>query len=809
MHPTVKRCLLFLIFFSVHCYAQTCKLEGIVYDKTSRQPLPYATIQMKGAALGTTTNNQGRFTLDLTQNQQTIVISFIGYKSQEISLKLPLKYRLEVFLEPLSILLPEILIGSNDEDPAYRIVRNAIKNKETNSKSTDCLKYDEYRKAIFKSAGKIASVEEYFMKSFVKGNDEKTLTLASFKTENIKKDNNNINAFKGLRIDFYKDTVTLFMNKVHMPLAKDAFDFYKFKLLNTRSTESKMVYFIEVIPRSEIRPLFKGMILIEDSTFALAGLELRNNGGITVPFITDLNLKFTERKIKSGNLWFPQFLESYLSLGVSLGGLLSVEKMELEQLRSFSNQKIDPAGLDSSIALPEKNPFRNLGIIDTFSTSKKSRENPYKPVLLSQTTTDSLRPIPLNDKEMTAYRQLDSTKKPLTMIKTKGVLSGFVDTQVNKNSESSFLSKAADKLFDYLRFKNNRIEGIGLGAGYEGSYDTTFHYGVSGVYSFKPKKPEGKVNLGYKFHGKDAPFISLEGFSLLRRWNESSQFSDIMNSISVTLGLEDNFNYLRSQGFSLSVKKSWKDTLSVLLGFLSEKQSSEARISKDSFINHRIIKSTFAQRINPEIKEGFDNRIMLKFFSGSDPFDYQFMPQSGLMLNADVSLKQLGGDFSYLKVHSVWQMRFNTFFRELFFPPYMILRIEGEMIKGNYGIQHIITPDNALTVLAPFGVFKGIKPYEYAGDKMGALYLEHNWRGIIFQKIGLRSLSEMNYGISTGGSMLKVWNSSEMTKLSSEKMPLYWEVYTGVTGIFGLLRLDAVYTSKKTFVARGGFTLSL
>jgi hypothetical protein len=69
----------------------------------------------------------------------------------------------------------------------------------------------------------------------------------------------------------------------------------------------------------------------------------------------------------------------------------------------------------------------------------------------------------------------------------------------------------------------------------------------------------------------------------------------------------------------------------------------------------------------------------------------------------------------------------------------------------------------------------------------------------------------MNYGISTGGSMLKVWNNSEGLKLSSseEKMPFYWEVYTGVTGIFGLLRLDAVYTSKKIFVARGSFTLSL
>ncbi|MGE5682269.1 MAG: DUF5686 family protein [Bacillota bacterium] len=804
MRSSLLYCFFLSALFPVFIFAQTFRIEGTVYDKSNRKPLSYATVQLKASTSGTTTNNQGKFTLDLPFGEHSLIVSYIGYKSAEVGLKIPYSGKLEFFLEPLSIMLPEIVIGSDDEDPAYRIIRNAIKNKEANRKILNNLQYDEYRKAIFKSAGQIASVEESFIKGFKSGEKESDFVLASFKTENIKKDNNSINVFKQLKMDFYKDTIIIFGNKVHMPLSPAAFDYYRFKLLNTRNTESNMVYSIEVIPRSEIRPLFRGLVLIEDSSFALVGVDLKSNNGMTVPFIKDLSFRFTENKIRMGSLWFPQYLESHISLGVSLAGLLSVEKMELEQFRSFSNQKINYSEIDTS-AIFKNNPFLDLGLRD--SSYADSLKKLFKPVMLVRSETDSLRPIPLNENEIAAFKDLDSTKKPMTMLKTSGVLSSFANTQKKSSGNSSpflhFLEKAADNLFNYLSFKNTRTSGISLGANYNSTIDSLFSFGLSGLYSFGLKKPEGKGFIGFNTGNKKSMGIHIGFFDYVNRWNHNSQFTELMNTFSVTLGLEDNFNYLRSKGYNISIKQNWKDSLSAEIGFVSEKQTSLTQL-----IHHRIFNSRFAKRINPAIKEGMDNRLRLNFIAGSDPFNFQFMPQSGFTLTADLSLKELGGNFGYLRTYSACQIRFNTFFKELFFPPFMLIRLEGGIVKGNFGLQHILSPDAALTFVSPFGVFKAIKPYDYTGDKMTALHVEHNWRGIIFQSIGLKSLTDMNMGITTGASFLKTWDDSEL-KLTESNKPVYWEAYMGITGIYGVIRVDGAYNSNKIFAGRLGFTLSL
>ncbi|MGE5496870.1 MAG: DUF5686 family protein [Syntrophothermus sp.] len=800
--------LLFFILVS-NLFAQNFRIEGVVLDKTSRQPLSYATVQLKGTATGTTTNSQGRFILDLPRGESKLIVSFIGYKSFEAKINIPGSDKLEFRLEPISIELPAIMISSKDEDPAYRIIRNAIKNKSVNRKAVSAFEYDEYRKAIFKSAGKIASVEESFIKGYRSDAGQEELVLASFKSENIKKDNKNIASFQNLKTDFYQDTMDIIGNRIHMPLADDAIDFYKYKLLNTKPTEDKFIYYIEVIPRSELRPLFKGLLMIEDSSFALAGLDLKSNDGMVVPFITDLSLRFTENRIKLNYAWFPQYLESKISVGVNLSGLLAVEKMEMEQFRSFTNQKINLSGLDTA-SVKANNPFARLAYRDTAASDtiktglKKAEKSAIKPALLSRTETDSLRPIPLNDKEITAYSELDSTKKPLSMLKTSGVLSSYIPKDGEKKSGGlGFLGDAADALFTYINFRNNRSAGISLGARYEGSLDTSFTAAGSALYSFGIKKPEGYASLVYRTEKKNGWEFTVSGFSSMKRWNENTQFTELMNTFSVTFGLEDNFNYYMSKGFSAGVRKNWKEFGEAGLRFLSEKQTSVSEIN-----HQRIFNSRFGNRTNPAVKEGMDSRLSLNITTGEDPLSFQFMPRSGIAFTADISAKELGSDFSYTKFYTAGQIKFNTFYRELLFPPSMVVRAEAGIINGHYGVQHLLSPENHLAFISPFGVFRGVRPYEYAGNKMAAIHAEHNWRGIIFQRIGLKYLSELNYGITTGASALKMWNTSDISYGRSGG-PVYWEVYSGVTGIIGIIKVEAVYTSTRLFLVRGGFTLSL
>lgn len=62
---------------------QATPVSGRVVDETGAG-VPGATVVLKGGSIGTATNADGNFTLNVPNGSGTLVISFIGYKSQEV-----------------------------------------------------------------------------------------------------------------------------------------------------------------------------------------------------------------------------------------------------------------------------------------------------------------------------------------------------------------------------------------------------------------------------------------------------------------------------------------------------------------------------------------------------------------------------------------------------------------------------------------------------------------------------------------------------------------------------------------------------
>lgn len=67
-------------------YAQVKTITGKVTDASSGEPLPGATIAVKGTSIGTITNFDGNFSLDIPSDAQTLVFSFVGMKNLEVEL---------------------------------------------------------------------------------------------------------------------------------------------------------------------------------------------------------------------------------------------------------------------------------------------------------------------------------------------------------------------------------------------------------------------------------------------------------------------------------------------------------------------------------------------------------------------------------------------------------------------------------------------------------------------------------------------------------------------------------------------------
>ncbi len=75
------RLLSILLLFALKSHAQT--FRAVVCDSFTKQPLPSASIRVKDTNLGTTTNNDGKFSLSVKKG--TFAISYIGYMSKSIS----------------------------------------------------------------------------------------------------------------------------------------------------------------------------------------------------------------------------------------------------------------------------------------------------------------------------------------------------------------------------------------------------------------------------------------------------------------------------------------------------------------------------------------------------------------------------------------------------------------------------------------------------------------------------------------------------------------------------------------------------
>ncbi|MBC2846308.1 SusC/RagA family TonB-linked outer membrane protein [Winogradskyella flava] len=95
---------LFAVFFSMAVFGQTVDVTGTVIEASSGQPLPGVNVLLKNTAKGTSTDFDGNFKLNEVPINSVIVISYIGFITQEITIKSsePINVSLQEDAESLS-----------------------------------------------------------------------------------------------------------------------------------------------------------------------------------------------------------------------------------------------------------------------------------------------------------------------------------------------------------------------------------------------------------------------------------------------------------------------------------------------------------------------------------------------------------------------------------------------------------------------------------------------------------------------------------------------------------------------------------
>lgn len=123
--------VLTFVFFLMACLSfSQGKVSGTVIDGDFNEPLPFANILVKGTTKGSTSDFDGKYELELEEGTYTLVFSFVGYETKEITgvvIKSDATTTLDIVLTTNS--LDEVVITTS----ASRNTENAVLNIQKKS----------------------------------------------------------------------------------------------------------------------------------------------------------------------------------------------------------------------------------------------------------------------------------------------------------------------------------------------------------------------------------------------------------------------------------------------------------------------------------------------------------------------------------------------------------------------------------------------------------------------------------------------------------------------------------------------------
>lgn len=354
-----KKLLLLISFvtLSLGALAQQFEVKGKITDSDG-QPIPFVSVFIKGTTKGVSANAEGAYSINVDRGLVTLTFTIVGFKTATQSIDVFSNTTLNQTLQTEHYTLNSVVIKANGEDPAYRIVRNAIKNRKAYLEEVFAYSSDVYIKGMQKLVG---APKKFFGRDI-----QKTLNLDTnrngilylsesqskfsyMKPDRIKEEmisskisgrNNafSFNKASDMRINFYENLLLensgLSARSFVSPIAENAMFYYKYKLLGKTEENGVTINKIEVSPRRKNDPVFRGVIYIADDTWRLMGTDLNLTKDAGVNLIDTLNI--AQHFIKIDKYYMPG------NLRFQFNGNVFGFKFQGYFISFYSNYNINP-----------------------------------------------------------------------------------------------------------------------------------------------------------------------------------------------------------------------------------------------------------------------------------------------------------------------------------------------------------------------------------------------------------------------------------------------------------------------------------
>lgn len=305
--------IIFTFVFTVISYCLFSQVIGVVSD-ASGDPVPFVTVYIQGTSTGTVSNLEGEYSLNVEDGAHVLIYKFIGYAEHLESVNYQGEVlELDVILKEESIKIEEVVVTADGEDPAYRVIRNAIKVRDSYKDEIEKYEVDLYVKGVvkmLKAPTKVLGQEIGDMEGMLDSTGQGIVYLAesqsklSFHQPDLLKEemyssivaeddgSYNFNRFLGSNFDIYSEYFE-FNRSILNPLADNALLFYKYKMLETKfDDEGRLINRIQVIPKSSARPTMFGELHIVEDKWNVKELDLSFTGkAIKEPVFDTINIR--------------------------------------------------------------------------------------------------------------------------------------------------------------------------------------------------------------------------------------------------------------------------------------------------------------------------------------------------------------------------------------------------------------------------------------------------------------------------------------------------------------------------------------
>lgn len=144
---------LLLVFFLscfVRTQAQQYIIKGKVFSTENKEALPFVPVIIKGTSIGAQTDFDGNYVIKTNKLGDSIIATYFGYRrtARKINKNLEVQ-ELNIPMQNEGVALEEVTVKAG-ENPAHRIVRNVIANKEKNNRDKlEAYEYETYNKIEF------------------------------------------------------------------------------------------------------------------------------------------------------------------------------------------------------------------------------------------------------------------------------------------------------------------------------------------------------------------------------------------------------------------------------------------------------------------------------------------------------------------------------------------------------------------------------------------------------------------------------------------------------------------------------------